>query len=149
VDTQQSDKAITVYEEMIVADPDDLDSYAALANLYKVAGDRAKEEDMYKRLGDKDPTGNSLYNLGNLAFNRNESDKASVYYKQVLQKNPQHSMSHLQLGKTLVSLGDFAGAVSHFETFLKLSPKAAQAEEARQMIAELKKIMPPAKAGKS
>ncbi len=146
-ETGQNDKAVEVYESLIAVNPEELDAYVALASLYKESGDRAKEEETYRRLGDRDPTGTSLYNLGNLAFNRNESEKASVYYKQVLQKDPSHAMAHLQLGYTLVSLGDFPGAVSHFETYLKLKPKDVKAAEARRMIDELRKIAPQAGKG--
>jgi len=139
-DTGQSDKAIELYEAMIARNPDDLDAYTSLAALYKEKGDKVKEEAMYTKLGDRDPTGKALYNLGNLAFNRDEPQKADVYYKKVLEKDPNHAMAHFQLAYTLVKLGDFPGAVSHFETFLKLSPKDAKAGEAKQMVQELKKL---------
>jgi tetratricopeptide (TPR) repeat protein len=142
-DTGQPEKAIDLYESMIAKNPDDFDAYTSLAALYKEKGDKAKEEEVYTKLGDRDPTGKSLYNLGNLAFNRNEADKASIYYKKVLEKDPNHAMAHFQLAYTLVNLGDFPGAVSHFEAFLKLNPKDAKAGEAKKMVEELKKISPP------
>ncbi|MBI3447831.1 MAG: tetratricopeptide repeat protein [Acidobacteria bacterium] len=145
-DTGQPDKAIELYQGMIAHNPDDLDAYTSLAALYKETGNKAKEEEMYTKLGDRDPTGKSLYNLGNLAFNRDEPQKADVYYKKVLEKDPNHAMAHFQLAYTLVKLGDFPGAVGHFETFLKLSPKDAKAAEAKQMVQELKKLAPPGKA---
>jgi len=142
-DTGQQDKAIELYEQMIAGNPDDFDAYTSLAALYKEKGDRAKEEEIYTKMGDRDPTGKSLYNLGNLAFNRNEPDKASVYYKKTIEKDPKNAMAHFQLAYTLVNLGDFPGAVQHFESFLKLSPKDSKADEAKKMLEELKKISPP------
>lgn len=142
-ETGQSERSIELYEGMIAKNPDDFDAYTSLAALYKEKGDKAKEEEIYKKMGDRDPTGKSLYNLGNLAFNRNEADKASVYYKKVLEKDPSHAMAHFQLAYTLVNLGDFPGAVSHFEAFLKLNPKDAKAAEAKKMVEELKKLSPP------
>jgi Flp pilus assembly protein TadD len=139
-ETGQNDKAAEVLESLIASHPDHLDSYATLANVYKATGDKAKEEDVYQRLGARDPKGDALYNLGNLAFNRNEPDKASVYYKQVLEKNPNHPRAHLQLAYTMVNLGDFPGAISHFESFLKLSPKDDKAAEAKAVMDELKKM---------
>jgi protein O-GlcNAc transferase len=145
VETGQPDKAIEMYEESIASNPDDMDAYTNLANLYKEKGDKAKEEETYKRLGERDPSGKSLYNLGNLAFNRSEHDKAAVYYKQVLAKDPNHANAHLQLGYCLVSMGDLPGAIQHFEAFLKLSPKDSRAAEAKKTLDELKKIAPAGK----
>jgi tetratricopeptide (TPR) repeat protein len=142
---RQVDKAIEVYESLIASKPDALDAYISLAALHKDAGDKAKEEDVYKRMGDRDPTGDSLYNLGTLAFNRNEHDKASVYYRKVLERNPGHAKAHLQLGYSLVNLGDFGGAIQHFESFLKLSPKDPRAPEAKATMEELRKLAPPRK----
>jgi len=141
--TAQPEKAIELFEGMIAKNPDDLGAYASLGALYKEKGDKAKEEEIYTKMGDRDPSGKSLYNLGTLAFNRNEADKASVYFKKVLEKNPNHSLAHFQLAYTLINLGDFTGAVSHFESFLKLDPKSEKAGEAKKMVEELKKISAP------
>lgn len=139
-ETGQNDKAVESLEALIAAHPDHLDAYVTLANVYKTMGDKAKEEAVYQRMGAMDPKGDALYNLGNLAFNRNEPDKAIVYYKQVLEKNPNHPKAHLQLAYTMVNLGDFPGAISHFESFLKLSPKDDRAAEAKAVMDELKKM---------
>ena len=144
MDTGQNDKAIETYNGMIASHPDHLDAYLALATIYKNTGDKVKEEEMYKTVGDRDPSGDALYNLGTLAFNNSETDKASVYYKQVLDRNPDHAKAHLQLAYTMVNLGDFPGAISHFETFLKLTPNDPKAAEAKAVMSELKKM-----AGKS
>jgi tetratricopeptide (TPR) repeat protein len=145
----QPEKAIQLYEDMIAKNPDDFAAYTSLAALYKEKGDAAKEEEIYKKLGDRDPTGKSLYNLGTIAFNHNEPEKARIYYDQVLAKDPNHAMAHLQLAYTLINLGDLSGAIGHFETFLKLNPKDEKAAEARKMVDELKKMNPsPAKATK-
>ena len=139
-DTSQPDKAIEIYEARIEKNPDDFGAYTSLAGLYKEKGDTAKEEEIYKKMGDRDPTGKSLYNLGTIAFNRNEPDKARVYYERVLAKDPNHAMAHFQMAYTLINLGNFSQAIGHFETFLKLSPKDAKAAEAKKMVDELKKL---------
>ncbi len=139
--TGQQEQAIAAYERLITDNPEHYDAYMALANLHKEAGDRAKEEEVYKRMGDKDPTGQSFYNLGNLAFNRSDMEKAKFYYLRVLEKNSKHAMAHYQLGYTLLNEGDIAGAVEHFESFVKLKPKDPKAEEAKVTAAELKKLL--------
>lgn len=137
----QKEQAIAAYERLIAENPEHYDAYMAVASLHKESGDRAKEEEVYKRMGDKDPTGQSFYNLGNLAFNRSDMDKAKFYYLRVLEKNSKHAMAHYQLGYTLLNTGDIAGAVEHFESFVKLKPKDPKAEEAKVTASELKKLL--------
>jgi tetratricopeptide (TPR) repeat protein len=137
----QKDKAIITFEELIDINPEYFDAYIALANIHKDAGDKTKEEDVYKRMGDRDPTGQSFYNLGTIAFNRDDREKAQFYYARVLEKDPKHALAHYQLGNTLLGIGDMAGAVEHFEAFIKLKPRDAKAKEAKITVAELKKLL--------
>lgn len=140
-ETGETEKAISTYEEIIELNPENFEAYQQLAALYKEAGDRDKEAEVYARMGDKDPTGQSLYNLGNLAFNADDREKAKFYYEKVIEKNPEHAMAHYQLANTLLGLGDIAGAVSHFETFAKLKPKDPKAAEAKSTAAALKEMI--------
>lgn len=140
-DTGQTQKAIDTYEGLIAANPENFEAYQALANLYKEAGDRQKEEEVYKRMGDKDPTGQSFYNLGNIAFNKDDREKAKFYYERVLEKNPKHAMAHYQLANTLLGMGDLKGAVEHFEAFAKLKPNDPKAAEARNTAKALKEML--------
>lgn len=140
-ETGQSEKAVALFESLIEENPENFEAYVALANLYKAMGDRAKEEEVYKQMGDKDPTGRSLFNLGQLAFNRDERDKAKFYYERVIEKNPKHGMAHYQLANVLLAQGDIKGAVEHFEAFVKYSPKDPKAKEAKQTAAALKEML--------
>jgi len=137
----QSDRAIDTYEALIEMNPDNFEPYQALAKIYKDAGDRQKEAEIYQRMGDKDPSGQAFYNLGNLAFNKDDREKARFYYERVLEKNPKHAQAHYQLAYTLIGLGDIPGAVSHLEEFAKLSPKDPKTPEAVSTAKALKETL--------
>jgi tetratricopeptide (TPR) repeat protein len=138
IETAQQARAIETLESLIEMNPESFEAYQSLARIHKDAGDRKKEAEVYQRMGDKDPSGQSLYNLGNLAFNQDDREKAKFYYERVIEKNPKHAMAHYQLAYTLIGLGDISGAVSHLETFAKLSPKDPKAAEAIETAKALK-----------
>ncbi len=141
VEAGQPGRAIETYESLIEANPDNFEPYQALAKIHKDAGDRKKEAEVYQRMGDKDPSGTSFYNLGNLAFNNDDREKARFYYERVLEKNPKHAQAHYQLAYTLIGLGDIPGAVSHLEEFTRLSPKDPRAAEASETAKALKSTL--------
>lgn len=140
-DTGETEKAIETYEGIIAMNAENFEAYQQLAALYKTAGNREMEAKVYARMGDKDPTGTSFYNLGNIAFNADDREKAKFYYERVIEKNPRHAMAHYQLANTLLGMGDIAGAATHFEQFAKLAPKDPRAAEAQSTASALKEML--------
>ena len=56
-----------------------------------------------------------------------------------LAENPNHAEAHYQLGMALVNEGNLAGAATEFETYLKLAPEGPNAQQAKALVAQLKK----------
>ncbi|MFT5683016.1 MAG: putative TPR repeat methyltransferase [Myxococcota bacterium] len=68
----------------------------------------------------KDP--DTLNNLGNLALDRGELERAVEHYEQAIQGAPQQALLHHNLGTALRQLSDHPGAIAALKEAVRLSP---------------------------
>jgi len=138
------EKAEAALKKSVELRPTDAEAYSELANMYNAqrkfelaaeAGKKASE-----LAGGAGAGGNPdvLYNQGVILFNGGKSAEAKPLFEQVVQANPSHAEGHYMLGMTLVGENP-AVAVSHFETYLKLTPAGPNATMAKQFVDALKK----------
>jgi Tfp pilus assembly protein PilF len=85
----------------------------------------------------KGDAGNPL-NHGIELYNANRIPEATKVFENLLQTDPQNARAHYLLGLCYTNVGDMARAKEHLETFVKLAPNDPDAQNARQMLAELK-----------
>jgi tetratricopeptide (TPR) repeat protein len=81
----------------------------------------------------------AIYNQGIILWNQGKIPEAKLKFEEALKANPNHPESHYQLGMALLNEGKVPDAVSSFESYLKLAPTGQFAEQAKQLIAQLKK----------
>lgn len=79
-----------------------------------------------------------LFNLGNLYNAADKLPQAKDYYLKALSIRPDFAEAHYNLGLIHAKLGERPEAISHLQEFLKLSPKARNAETIRAYIEKLK-----------
>lgn len=81
----------------------------------------------------------AIYNQGIILWNQGKIPEAKVKFEEALKANPDHAESNFQFGMALLNEGKVPEAVGSFETYLKLAPTGQFAEQAKQMLAQLKK----------
>jgi tetratricopeptide (TPR) repeat protein len=138
------EKAEAALKKSIELRPNDAEAYSELANMYNaqrkfdLAAEAGKKASELAGGGAGGGNPDVLYNQGVILFNGGKSAEAKPLFEQVIQANPNHAEGHYMLGMTLVGENP-AVAVSHFETYLKLSPSGPNAPMAKQFVDALKK----------
>jgi tetratricopeptide (TPR) repeat protein len=133
------DKALEYYKKAVEIAPQRPELHASLASLYEKKGDQAAAQAEYKALADADPGRAAVtwYNVGAIAKNQDRNDEAVKAFQKAVELDPSYAIAHRELGYALVKQGDFKGAVSHFNKYLELAPKAADAGEIKVMAKQL------------
>src|SRR4029078_9360035 len=79
-----------------------------------------------------------FYNIGVKAWNENRGKDATKAYQKAVEIDANYAQAHRELARALMAQTDFKGALAHFQEYLKLEPKAADAKEIQDNIAFLK-----------
>lgn len=134
------DQARATLEQILAAEPNNTSALSQLADIYRQKGDRAKQEETYRRLVEADPTNADVtfFNLGAIAINANRREEAAANFRKALEINPKHAEAHLQLAYCLVGMGKMAEALPHFEQYLALEPNSKRSGEVKSLISKLK-----------
>lgn len=129
--------ALDVADRWVAAAPQSL---SALQLRYKVLSelkDPRAQQAKAAMDGAKGDASNPL-NHGIELYNGNRIPEATKVFESVLQTDPKNARAHYMLGLCYTNTGDLARAKEHLETFLQLAPNDPDAQNARQMLAELK-----------
>ncbi len=130
-------KAEEAYKKAIEFNPESVESYNGLANVYnaqkRFSEAQAMSAEATKRAGAAGGAGNAdvLYNQGVIAWNGNDFAKAQEHFSAGIALNAGHAESHFMLGKVLINLGQLAEAAREFETYVKIAPTGPNAKEAQ------------------
>ena len=135
------DKAVAALDHAATIDPSKPDTFMSLASIHEQRGDKAKAEEMYQKVAAIDPRNAAVlfYNTGVKAWNENRPKEAIAAYNKALEIDPNYAQTHRELAKALMAQQDFAGAVKHFQEYLRLNPQAPDAREIQDNIALLTK----------
>jgi Flp pilus assembly protein TadD len=144
--TQKKDpaQAEAAWKKAIELKPDYAEAMSALSTLYnnqkrfdEAAAMSAKASAAGSGAGGG--SADAVYNQGIILWNQGKIPEAKAKFEEALQANPNHPESHFQLGMALLNEGKVPEATGSFETYLKLAPTGQFAEQAKQLIAQLKK----------
>jgi tetratricopeptide (TPR) repeat protein len=79
------------------------------------------------------------YNVAEIYFGSNDTDKAIAYYNKAIQIKPTWSEPYMKIGYAYLNKGEIAKAIQSFEAFLKIEPAdSEQAAIAQELIKSLK-----------
>jgi len=79
------------------------------------------------------------YNVAEIFFGRNQTDKAIEYYKLATQIKPEWSEPYLKMGYAYLNKGDMKLAIDSLNEFLKHDPESPQAPVVKGLIESLTK----------
>jgi TolA-binding protein len=105
--------------------------------------------DYLKYYRDTDTAANAQYYLGEISYNRKDYEGALKAFDAVLEQFPESKNTKLldamfMKGRTLMLMGDKAGAIAEFRAVIKRAPNSELATKAKAQLASLG----PASAGK-
>lgn len=138
------DSARASFEHALRADPNQVDPYLQLATV--ALWDRRWQEvaDLTAKAVELDPLDYpQLFLYAAVAhYNLRRTDVAQHYIEQAESLDTRHAFPEIEhmAGVILASRKDYAAAAEHFRAYLKLAPKAGDAEAARTRLAEVEKL---------
>jgi tetratricopeptide (TPR) repeat protein len=140
-------KAEEAYKKALELNPESVESYNGLANVYnaqkKFTEAQAMNAEANKRMGAAGGPGNAdaFYNQGVIAWNGNDFPKAQELFAAAVKANDKHAEAHFMLGQANLNLGKLPEAAKEFETYLKIAPTGPNAEKAKANFEMLKQYI--------
>jgi tetratricopeptide (TPR) repeat protein len=145
---QDWSKAEEAYKTAIELNPELVDAYNGLANVYnaqkKFNEAQAMSAEATKRAGAGGAgAGNAdaLYNAGVIAWNANDFPKAQELFASAVKANDKHAEAHFMLGQAYLNTGKLPEAAKEFETYVKIAPNGPNAEKAKANFEMLKQYI--------
>jgi Flp pilus assembly protein TadD len=138
-------KSETAFKKALELDASSADAYDGLAVVYNAQGrmDQAAEAaakalELQRAAGGGNAT--SAFNAGAILVNSGKFAEAQVQFQRAIRLDPSMAEAHYQLGIAFVSSGNAAEAIKSLEQYLALAPNGPNAQMARDMLPELKKM---------
>jgi tetratricopeptide (TPR) repeat protein len=149
---KEYDQAEAAYKKALEIKPDQAEAYMGLANVYNAQKkfDQASEAgaQAQKLLSASTGAGgaaggggnaSAVFNQGVVAWNAGKIPDAQKFFEQAVSLNPKLADAHYWLGMANVNQGKLPEAVKYFEEYLKLDASGQYAEQAKGMLAAIKK----------
>jgi tetratricopeptide (TPR) repeat protein len=123
------DGAISEYENVVAAFPDDLATASALGDLYGRAGKASQAVEVFMRLGDR-------------YLRDGVNPRASASYRRVLKLDPQHEGALLQLVEACAQQGQLPDAKTHLQNAIDKRKARGDQDGADALIIRLAELDP-------
>jgi tetratricopeptide (TPR) repeat protein len=133
------------YKKAIELNPSAAEAYNGLANLYnaqKKFDQAAEASAQAAKLGAAAPGGASastVFNQGVIAWNASRIDDAKKAFEEAVKLDPKLAEAHYWLGMANLNQGKMPEAAQSFEAYLKLDASGKYAEQAKGILAQIKK----------
>ncbi len=141
-------KAEEAYKKAIEINPDSVESYNGLANVYNAQKKFSEAKAMNAEATKRMPAGatgagsaDTYYNQGVIAWNGNDFPKAQELFAAAIKADEKHAEAHFMLGQVNLNLGKLPEAAKEFETYMKLAPTGPNAEKAKANFEMLKQYI--------
>lgn len=147
---KEYDQAEGAYKKALEVNPSSAEAYMGLANVYNAQKkfDQASEAGAQaQKLLAASGTGGAgggvsasgVFNQGVIAWNAGKIADAQKLFEQAVAADPKMAEAHYWLGMANVNQGKLPEAVKSFEEYLKLDASGQYAEQAKGMLAAIKK----------
>jgi tetratricopeptide (TPR) repeat protein len=139
------DAAEKTYKQALELNPSSAEAYNGLANLYnaqKKFDQAAEASAQAAKLGAAAPGGanaSTVFNQGVIAWNASRIDDAKKAFEEAVKLDPKLAEAHYWLGMANLNQGKMPEAVTSFEEYLKLDAAGKYAEQAKGILAQIKK----------
>jgi len=118
-----NEKAIKILKDSLKEQPDLVDTYEKLGNLYRATGKDTEAIAAYREAAHLNSTNSDVYlNLGILYEKRSLLDEAAVAYRRAIQAKPDNADARLRLADIYLARGSQPQAVLQYSEFLRLKP---------------------------
>ena len=142
---KEYDQAEAAYKQALTIAPNSADAYNGLASVYNaqkkfdLAADASAQA---QKLGAAAPGGMSasaVFNQGVIAWNASKIPEAKKAFEEAIKLDPKLADAHYWLGMANLNEGKMPEAAAAFEEYLKLAPTGQYAEQAKGVLAQIKK----------
>jgi Tfp pilus assembly protein PilF len=147
VQTKDAAKAEDAYKAALKVDENAVEAWEGLAGLYNSQKRFAEAGEASKKAlalqpagaGGGDPV--AIYNAGVILLNQSKMAEARAQFERAVQLDPKMADAHFQLAMTLMNEGKMPEALKSLEQYLTLAPAGSNADTAKSLIPELKKMI--------
>lgn len=139
LDAEDYEQALTIADDLLTKEPRNAEALSIRYEVYRRSDDSENLERALEDLQSADPDGvaESFYQHGVMLFEDNQLEAAINAFETALSAVPDDAPTHRMLGKTLMSHGDYEGAVEHLQRFIELAPDDPAVPEAEELIGHL------------
>lgn len=125
VHVKQTDKAITLLQNVLKADPANAEAYVLLGDIAQQNNSTQQAIDNFKKAIEKQPKETIGYQaLANLYLIHNKLAEAQQVIQTGLQQLPESGSLHLMWAGTLEQKGDYDGAIAEYQSMLGKDPSS-------------------------
>ena len=137
-ETGEKQRAISLYEQMLVIDPDYAPGYINLGTIYFHLRQFVRAEELYRMATEKDPGYVLAYfDLGNVLDELERPDESIAAYLRAVELAPRYADAHYNLALAFERKGERRAALRHWRAYMKLDKTGPWAEHARGQIRKL------------
>jgi tetratricopeptide (TPR) repeat protein len=131
-------RAISLYEEMLLVDPDYAPGYINLGTIHFHLRQFVRAEELYRQATEKDP-GYVLafFDLGNVLDELERPDESIAAYQRAVLLAPRYADAHYNLALAFERKGERRAALRHWQAYVKLDKAGPWSEHARMQIRKL------------
>jgi tetratricopeptide (TPR) repeat protein len=131
-------RAISLYEEMLLIDPDYAPGYINLGTIHFHLRQFVRAEELYRQATLKDPEYVlAFFDLGNVLDELERSDESIEAYQRAVGLAPRYADAHYNLALAFERKGERRAALRHWQAYVKLDKSGPWSEHARTQMRKL------------
>jgi Tfp pilus assembly protein PilF len=133
-------QAVTFLEGAISNDPHHVTAHIYLGIAYEQLGRFDEAIAVYRRIlpSAGNLSANVANNMGNVFFNRGNTDEAERFYTQAIGHDAQYSKSYLGRANTRIKAGNLHNAITDYERYLALEPNSSQRPSIERLVSMIR-----------